>query len=95
MMSYLPFIILQVVIFGVMVYFLRRVFSRNVTTAAAHLQSLSAEYTRRQEELKGKIFRMGHMGYVFERDIGMALYALKEVVRTKTAGNVKTGACAG
>ncbi|MDZ4837420.1 MAG: alanine--glyoxylate aminotransferase family protein [Candidatus Melainabacteria bacterium] len=33
-----------------------------------------------QEELKGKIFRMGHMGYVFERDIGMALYALKEVI---------------
>lgn len=33
-----------------------------------------------QEELKGKIFRMGHMGYVFERDLGMALYALKQIV---------------
>ncbi len=33
-----------------------------------------------QEELKGKIFRMGHMGYVFERDIGTALFALKAVL---------------
>lgn len=33
-----------------------------------------------QEELKGKIFRMGHMGYVFERDIGTALWALKQVL---------------
>jgi aspartate aminotransferase-like enzyme len=33
-----------------------------------------------QEELKGKIFRIGHMGYVFERDILMTLAALKSVL---------------
>lgn len=30
-----------------------------------------------QEELKGKIFRIGHMGYVFERDILMTLACLE------------------
>jgi aspartate aminotransferase-like enzyme len=47
-----------------------------------------------QEELKGKIFRMGHMGYVFERDIGMALYALKEVIGQPANTPVKSGAAA-
>ncbi|RTL43240.1 MAG: alanine--glyoxylate aminotransferase family protein [Candidatus Melainabacteria bacterium] len=30
-----------------------------------------------QEELKGKIFRIGHMGYVFERDVLMTLASLE------------------
>jgi aspartate aminotransferase-like enzyme len=30
-----------------------------------------------QEELKGKIFRIGHMGYVFERDVLMTLACLE------------------
>ncbi|MDR3613723.1 MAG: alanine--glyoxylate aminotransferase family protein [Candidatus Obscuribacterales bacterium] len=33
-----------------------------------------------QEELKGKIFRIGHMGYVFERDVLMTLAALESVL---------------
>jgi len=33
-----------------------------------------------QEELKGKIFRIGHMGYVFERDVLMTLAALENVL---------------
>lgn len=36
-----------------------------------------------QEDLENKIFRIGHMGYVFERDIGMTLHALKQVVCAK------------
>jgi aspartate aminotransferase-like enzyme len=35
-----------------------------------------------QESLKGKIFRIGHMGYVFERDILMTLSALKSVLQS-------------
>jgi aspartate aminotransferase-like enzyme len=34
-----------------------------------------------QEELKGRIFRIGHMGYVFERDILMTLASLEAVLR--------------
>lgn len=34
-----------------------------------------------QNELKSKIFRIGHMGYVFERDILMTLAALEAVLR--------------
>ena len=33
-----------------------------------------------QEELKGKIFRIGHMGYVFDRDVLMVLASLKSVL---------------
>ena len=33
-----------------------------------------------QEELKGQIFRIGHMGYVFERDILMTLASLEAVL---------------
>lgn len=35
-----------------------------------------------QEGLKGKIFRIGHMGYVFERDILMTLASLESVLRS-------------
>jgi aspartate aminotransferase-like enzyme len=33
-----------------------------------------------QESLKGKIFRIGHMGYVFDRDILMTLASLRSVL---------------
>ncbi|HEY9777427.1 MAG TPA: alanine--glyoxylate aminotransferase family protein [Planktothrix sp.] len=33
-----------------------------------------------QEELKGKIFRIGHMGYVFDRDMQMVVAALRSVL---------------
>jgi aspartate aminotransferase-like enzyme len=35
-----------------------------------------------QEALKGKIFRIGHMGYVFERDILMTLASLESVLNS-------------
>ena len=44
-----------------------------------------------QEELKGKIFRIGHMGYVFERDILMTLAALESVL-TDLGHKVEKGA---
>jgi aspartate aminotransferase-like enzyme len=34
-----------------------------------------------QDALKGKIFRIGHMGYVFERDILMTLASLQSVLK--------------
>ncbi len=54
-MSFWPFLVLQLVIFGALVVVLRRVLSRNLLEATAHLQSLSAEYVRRQEELKQRL----------------------------------------
>ena len=44
-----------------------------------------------QEELKGKIFRIGHMGYVFDRDILMTLAALESVL-TDLGHKVEKGA---
>lgn len=35
-----------------------------------------------QEDLKGKIFRIGHMGYVFPRDIGMTINALATIFKS-------------
>ena len=54
-MSFLPFLLLQVVIFAGLVAVLRKVLSRSATDTAAHLEGLSAEYTRRQEELKRRL----------------------------------------
>jgi len=44
-----------------------------------------------QESLKGKIFRIGHMGYVFDRDILMVLASL-EAVLTDLGHNCRAGA---
>ena len=54
-MSFLPFLLLQVVIFAGLVVVLRRVLSRSATDTATHLEGLTAEYTRRQEELKRRL----------------------------------------
>ena len=54
-MSFLPFVLLQIVIFAGLVVVLRKVLSRSATDTAAHLEGLSAEYTRRQEELKKRL----------------------------------------
>ena len=54
-MSFLPFLLLQIVIFAGLVAVLRKVLSRSATDTAAHLEGLSAEYTRRQEELKRRL----------------------------------------
>lgn len=50
-----PFIVLQIVIFVGLVILLRRILSQNMLSAASHLQGLSAEYTRRHEELKRQV----------------------------------------
>ncbi|HEY9716863.1 MAG TPA: alanine--glyoxylate aminotransferase family protein [Trichormus sp.] len=44
-----------------------------------------------QESLKGKIFRIGHMGYVFDRDVLMVLASL-EAVLTDLGHNCRAGA---
>ena len=51
-MSFWPFLILQLALFVAMVAGLRRLISRNLTSASAHLQGLNAEYAKRHEELK-------------------------------------------
>jgi F-type H+-transporting ATPase subunit b len=54
-MSFVPFVILELVIFAIVVVAIRRVFTRNFRDAATRLQDLSAEYLRRQEELKERL----------------------------------------
>ena len=54
-MSFWPFLVLQVIIFIALVIVLRRILSQNLINAAAHLQGLNAEYTRRHEELKQRM----------------------------------------
>ena len=54
-MSFWPFVLLQMVIFVGLVTVLRLVLSRNLTKATARLQGLSAEYSRRHEELKERL----------------------------------------
>lgn len=54
-MEFWPLFVLLVVMFVVMLLVLRQVLSRHYLSATARLQSLSADYSRRQEELKGRI----------------------------------------
>ena len=54
-MSFWPFVLLQLVIFIGLVTILRQVLSRHLTKATARLQGLSAEYSRRHEELKERL----------------------------------------
>ena len=48
-------LILQVFIFVGLVLVLRQLLARHATTATAHLQTLSVEYMRKQEELKKRL----------------------------------------
>ena len=54
-MSFLPFLVLQVGIFLGLACLLRLLFLKNLSGATSHLQSLSAEYTKRHEELKQRL----------------------------------------
>ncbi len=45
-------IILQVVIFGVLIFALRSILSKNITHATSHLDELNTEFIRREEEVK-------------------------------------------
>ncbi|MCM8813481.1 MAG: F0F1 ATP synthase subunit delta [Candidatus Omnitrophica bacterium] len=51
-MFILSLILLQVIIFAGLLIFLRRMLTRNVTHATAHLQGLTQEYDARLEEIK-------------------------------------------
>ena len=54
-MSFWSLLILQVVVFTGLVTVLRMMIRRNMTDATARLQDLTAEYSRRQEELKQRL----------------------------------------
>jgi F0F1-type ATP synthase membrane subunit b/b' len=68
-MSVLPFLLVQVVFFVGMVSVLLFIFNRKLMDAAGRLQSLSAEYTRRHEELKQ---RMGEAEQQYGEQISRA-----------------------
>lgn len=53
-MFFLWFVFLQLVIFGVLILFLRVIFTRNLTNATSHLQALNADYTQKLEEARQK-----------------------------------------
>lgn len=54
-MSIAPFIIVFVVLFVGLILVLKYVMGKSMTDATEHLQSMSADYSRRQEELKRQL----------------------------------------
>ncbi len=54
-MQFFLFLILEMVIFVVFVMVLRTIFAKKLTEATAHLQGLSAEDSRRQEDVKKRL----------------------------------------
>lgn len=51
-MLFLWLVLLQVIIFGVLILFLRLIFSRNVSHATAHLSELNEDFTAKLDEAK-------------------------------------------
>jgi F0F1-type ATP synthase delta subunit len=51
-MFIIPLIVLLVIIFTVMVIFLRNILNRNLGTATAHLDHMAAEYSKKEQEVK-------------------------------------------
>jgi len=45
-------IVLQIIIFTALVFFLRNTLNRNVISATSHLEQLSSEYAKKEEEVK-------------------------------------------
>ncbi|MFC1621412.1 F0F1 ATP synthase subunit delta [Candidatus Omnitrophota bacterium] len=50
-MLIIPLIIFQVIIFVTLIYFLRHILSRNVTSATKHLEGLDKEYSKREKKI--------------------------------------------
>lgn len=76
-MSYWPWLIVQVVVVGAAIMILRRVLSQHFIDAASRLQDLSAEYTRRQEELKE---RLGESERQYQEQLAEAKQEAERVV---------------
>ena len=51
-MLFVWLVLLQLIVFAVLVFFLRLIFSRNVSTATAHLHELNADYSQKLDEAK-------------------------------------------
>jgi F0F1-type ATP synthase delta subunit len=54
-MAFWPLLTIQIVVFLVLVVGLRRLLTKNLTSASLHLQRLNAEYTKRHEDLKQRV----------------------------------------
>jgi len=53
-MFWIQIVIIQVVIFGGLIYALRQVLSKNISSATTHLDELNADFIRREEEIRHK-----------------------------------------
>jgi F0F1-type ATP synthase membrane subunit b/b' len=47
-------IVFQILIFGALIFFLRTILTRNISSATTHLDALNSEFLRREEELKAR-----------------------------------------
>ena len=53
-MFWIQIIIIQVLIFGALIYALRSVLTKNISHATSHLDELNADFIRREEEIRRK-----------------------------------------
>lgn len=54
-MLFLSLIAVQLIVFAVLMYFLRSIFSRNITKATAHLGELNQDYTQKLEDANRRV----------------------------------------
>jgi len=54
-MLIVPLILLQIIIFAGLVFFLRKILNRNVISATSHLEEISAEYAKKEEQIRKQL----------------------------------------
>ena len=54
-MLIVPLILLQILIFAGLVFFLRKILNRNVISATSHLEEMSAEYAKKEEQIRKQL----------------------------------------
>jgi F0F1-type ATP synthase membrane subunit b/b' len=54
-MLIVSFVLLMVIIFVSMIFFLRKILNRNVISATAHLEQLTAEYTKKEDQVRKQL----------------------------------------
>src|SRR5882672_110940 len=59
-MLFLWLVLIQLIIFGVLTYFLKSVLTRNITNATSHLHELNQDYNQKLEEAKKKQMEADH-----------------------------------
>ena len=83
-MLIISFLILAALIFAVMVFSLRKIFSQNITSATSHLEKIASDYATKEEEIKKQYEEASHKSQEIIVNTQKDLQAQKEQMAKET-----------